>query len=167
VTRLKAGLVLISALTLQWSVFARLDLFGAHGDLLILVPIAAALTVGPERGAVAGFAAGMAVDLLVTTPFGLTALTYCLVGYTIGIFQSGVLKASWWVPMAAAVAGSVIGTTFWAAAASVVGEEGLLNGDLVRIDLAVALVAVALILPALRLARWVESDLTRPLAGLR
>ena len=49
--------------------------FGAHGDLLLLVPIAAGLTVGPERGAIAGFVAGLAVDLLVTTPFGLTALT--------------------------------------------------------------------------------------------
>lgn len=166
-TGLKAGLVLLSALVVQWAVFARLDLFGAHGDLMILVPVAAALTVGPERGAVAGFAAGFAVDLLVTTPFGLTALTYCLVGYGVGAFQSGVLRASWWLPMVAALTASVVGITFWAVAATVVGEEGLLNGELVRIELAVALVAVALILPALRLARWVESDLTRPLAGVR
>lgn len=167
ITAVKAGLVLLSALILQWAVFARLDLFGAHGDLLILVPVAAALTVGPERGAVAGFVAGFAVDLLVTTPFGLTALTYCLLGYGVGAFQSGVLRATWWLPMVAAVSASVAGITFWAAAATVVGEEGLLNGDLVRIVLAVSLVAVALILPALRLARWVEADLTRPLAGLR
>ena len=166
-TGLKAGLVLLSALIVQWAVIARLDLFGAHGDLLLLVPVAAALTVGPERGAVAGFAAGFAVDLLVTTPFGLTALTYCLVGYGVGAFQSGVLRASWWLPMVAALAASVMGITFWAVAATVVGEEGLLNGELVRIVLAVSLVSVALVLPALRLARWVEADLTRPLAGAR
>lgn len=166
-TAFKAALVLLTALVVQWSVISRLDLFGAHGDLLILVPVAAALTVGPERGAVAGFAAGICVDLLVTTPFGLTALTYCLVGYGVGAFQSGVLRASWWLPMVAALAGSVIGTSFWAVAATVVGEEGLLRPDLLRILLAVSLVAVALILPSLRLARWVESDLPRPLAGIR
>ena len=166
-TSLKAGLVLLSALVLQWSVIARLDLFGAHGDLLILVPVAAALTVGPERGAVAGFAAGIAVDLLVTTPFGLTALTYCLVGYGVGAFQSGVLRASWWLPMVAALAGAVLGTLFWAVAATVVGEEGLLTTDLVGIVLAVTLVAMALVLPSLRLARWVEADLDRPLVGAR
>ena len=158
-TRFKAGLVLLSALVVQWAVVARLDLFGAHGDLLILVPVAAALTVGPERGAVAGFAAGIAVDLLVTTPFGLTALTYCLVGYGVGAFQSGMLRASWWLPMVAALAGSVVGTTFWAVSATVVGEEGLLTTELIRITLAVGLVAIALVLPSLRLARWVEADL--------
>jgi rod shape-determining protein MreD len=166
-TTFKAGLVLLSALVAQWAVISRLDLFGAHGDLLVLVPVAAALTVGPERGAVAGFAAGIAVDLLVTTPFGLTALTYCLVGYGVGAFQSGVLRASWWLPMAAALAGAVMGTTFWALAATVVGEEGLLTTDLARIVLAVSLVAMALVLPSLRLARWVEADLERPLVGAR
>lgn len=166
-TAFKAGLVLLSALVVQWAVISRLDLFGAHGDLLILVPVTAALTVGPERGAVAGFAAGIAVDLLVNTPFGLTALTYCLVGYGVGALQSGVLRASWWLPMAAAVGASVVGTTFWALAATVVGEQGLLDADLVRIVLAVSLVAGALVLPALRLARWVEAGLDRPLAGAR
>ncbi len=164
---LKAGLVLLSALVLQSAVVSRLELFGAHGDLLILVPITAGLTVGPERGAMAGFAAGIAVDLLVTTPFGLTALTFCLVGYGVGAVQAGVLTATWWLPMLAAVAGAAFGTVFWAVSATVVGEEGLLDGDLARIALAVAVVAVALVVPALRLARWVESDLEHPLAGIR
>ena len=157
-TTIKAGLVLLTALVVQAAVVARLDLFGAHGDLLILVPVAAALTVGPERGAVAGFAAGLAVDLLTTTPFGLTALTYCLVGYGVGAFQAGVLTATWWLPVLAAIAGAAVGVSFYAVAATVVGEEGLLNGDLVRIIAAVTVVAAALVLPALRLARWVERD---------
>ena len=164
---LKAALVLLTALVLQAAVVSRLDVFGAHGDLLVLVPVTAALTVGPERGAVAGFAAGLAVDLLVTTPFGLTALSYCLVGYGIGAFQDGVLRASWFLPVAAAVAGGALGTTFWALAATVVGEEGLLGAELGRIVLAVALVAAVLVLPALRVARWVEADLDGPLAGAR
>lgn len=163
----KATLVLVSALVLQSAVFARLDLFGAHGDVLVLVPITAALTVGPERGAVAGFIAGIAVDLLVTTPFGLTALTYCLVGYGVGALQSGMLRAAWWLPLVAAVTGAAFATGFWALAATVIGEEGLLNADLGRIVGAVSLIAVLLVVPALRLARWVEADLDRPFAGLR
>jgi rod shape-determining protein MreD len=165
--RVKGLLVLVSALVLQSAVVSQLGLFGAHGDVLILVPITVALTVGAERGAVAGFIAGLAVDLLVTTPFGLTALTYCLVGYAIGAFQSGVLTSSWWLPLLAAVAGSALGTSFWALAATVIGEEGLLNGDLLRIVLAVAVVALVLVMPALRIAKWVESDLHQPLVGAR
>lgn len=166
-TGVKATVVLLTALVLQEAVVSRLGVFGAHGDLLILVPVTAALTVGPERGAMAGFAAGIAVDLLVTTPFGLTALSYCIVGYAIGAFQSGVLRATWFLPILAALAGAAFGTTFWALAATVVGEEGLLGADLGRIVLAVALVAGVLVLPALRVARWVEADLDRPLSGGR
>jgi rod shape-determining protein MreD len=167
-TGLKAALVLISALVLQAAVVSKLGLFGgAHGDLLILVPITAALTVGPERGAIAGFAAGLAVDLLVTTPFGLTALAYCLVGYCIGAFQDGVLRATWMLPVASAVIGSVVGTTLWVLAATVVGEEGLLSRDLVGVLVSVAVVAGLLVLPALRVARWVEADMDRPLVGAR
>ena len=166
-TGLKAGVVLLTALVLQAAVVSRLGIAGAHGDLLILVPVTAALTVGPERGAMAGFAAGLAVDLLVTTPFGLTALSYCLVGYAIGAFQDGVLRASWFLPVVAAVAGAVLGTIFWVLAATVVGEEGLLDAELGGILFAVSLVAGLLVLPALRVARGVEADMDRPLVGAR
>lgn len=166
-TGLKAALVLFSALVLQSAVVADLTIFGAHGDLLILVPITAALTAGAERGAIAGFAAGIAVDLLVHTPFGLTALGYCLVGYGIGAFHDGVLRASWFLPVVAAITGAAFGTTFWALAATVVGEEGLLGAELGRIVVVVSLVAGVLVLPALRVARWVEADMDRPLVGAR
>ena len=163
----KAALVLLTALLLQASIVSQVTIFGAHGDLLVLVPVTAALTVGPERGAVAGFAAGFAVDLLVTTPFGLTALSYCLVGYGVGAVQSGVLRDSWWLPPVAAVAGAVFGTAFWAVAATVVGQEGLLDGTLLPILAVVALVAGALVVPSLRIARWVEQDMAAPMAGIR
>jgi rod shape-determining protein MreD len=167
VTAVKAGLVLLAALVAQAAVVSQLDLFGAHGDLLILVPVAAGLTLGAERGAIAGFVAGIAVDLLVTTPFGLTALAYCMVGYGVGAFQHGVLRASWWLPFVAAVAGAAFGTAAWALAATVVGEEGLLTEDLLRIIAAVVVVAAVLVLPAVRIARWVEGEHPSPYAGAR
>jgi rod shape-determining protein MreD len=167
VTVVKAVVVLLAALVVQAAVISQLDLFGAHGDLLILVPVAAGLTLGAERGAVAGFVAGIAVDLLVTTPFGLTALAYSMVGYGVGAFQHGVLRASWWLPFVAAVAGAAFGTAVWALAATVVGEEGLLTADLLRIIAAVVVVAAVLVVPAVRVARWVEGDDDRPYAGAR
>jgi rod shape-determining protein MreD len=152
----RAAAVLFGALVLQASFVTEIDLFGAHGEVLLLMPIVAGLTAGPERGAVAGFAAGFALDLLVQTPFGLTALTYCLVGYGVGALQSGVLRASFWVPMVAAVAGSALGVVLFAVVATVMGEEGMLEGHLLRIVLAAVLWNVVLVVPALRLARWVE-----------
>jgi rod shape-determining protein MreD len=167
VVTLRSATVLFGALVLQASFVTEVDLFGAHGEVLLLVPIVAGLTAGPERGAIAGFAAGFAIDLLVQTPFGLTALTYCLVGYAVGALQSGVLRASFWLPIAASVAGSALGTVLFALSATVVGEEGLLDGRLLRVVLAVALWNIVLVLPALRLARWVEQVRDRPLLGAR
>jgi rod shape-determining protein MreD len=165
--RARAGAVLFLALVLQASFVAEIELFGAHGEVLLLVPIVAGLTSGPERGAVAGFAAGICVDLLVQTPFGLTALTYCLVGYGVGALQSGVLRATIWLPMLAAVAGSAVGVILFAMLVTVVGDENAVDGDLARIVLAVVLWNLVLVVPALRLARWVDAVGDRPLVGRR
>ena len=166
-TTLRAGLVLVLALAVQASFVAEMDVFGAHGEVLLLVPIVAGLTAGPERGAIAGFAAGISVDLLVQTPFGLTALTYCLVGYFVGALQAGVLRASWWLPVAASVAGSAVGTVLFAVAVTVVGDVNAVNDDLVRVTLAVVAWNVVLVVPALRIARWVEAAGDRAIIGMR
>ncbi|MDQ3294419.1 MAG: rod shape-determining protein MreD, partial [Actinomycetota bacterium] len=128
--------------------------------------IAAGITAGPERGALAGFVAGLTLDLLVQTPFGLTALSYCLVGYCVGAFQSGVLRASRLLPVTAALAGAALGTAFWALAATVVGEQGLLGADLLRVVVVVAVLDALLVMPALRVARWVEGAPDRPMLGM-
>jgi rod shape-determining protein MreD len=165
--RVRAGAVLVVALVVQSAWVAELNLFGAHGEVLLLVPIVAGLTSGPERGAIAGFAAGIAVDLLVQTPFGLTALTYCLVGYGVGALQSGVLRASVWLPILSAVAGSAIGVVLFGVLLTVVGEENVVDAHLLRVVLAVVVWNVVLVLPALRLARWVEAVGDRPLLARR
>src|SRR5690606_37527762 len=113
---------------------------------------------GPERGAVAGFAAGLAVDLLVTTPFGLTALAYSLVGFVVGTVQHGVLRPSVALPLASAVLGAGLGVAVWVLAATVVGKEGLLEQQLLVIAAVVAVSAGVLVMPAVRLVRWVDGE---------
>jgi rod shape-determining protein MreD len=153
---LRAGLVLLTAIVLQAAVVSRLDVFGAHADILVLVPIAVALVDGPERGAMAGFVAGLAVDLLSTTPFGLTALAYSVVGFVVGAFQHGMLRNSVVLPIASAVLGAALGVVLWAVAATVVGVEGLLDTDLLVIVAVVSVSAGILVKPAVRIARWVD-----------
>jgi rod shape-determining protein MreD len=152
----RAGLVLLTAIVLQAAVVSRLDIFGVHADILVLVPIAVALVDGPERGAMAGFVAGLAVDLLSTTPFGLTALAYSVVGFVVGTFQHGVLRNSVVLPIASAVLGSALGVLLWAVTATVVGVEGLLDEDLVAIVVVVSVTSGILVKPAVRIARWVD-----------
>ncbi len=103
-----------------------------------------------------------------TTPFGLTALTYSLVGYGVGAFQAGVLRSSRWLPIVAAVGGTALGIVFFALAATVVGEEGLLTRRArPRIVLVASVINGALVLPALRVARWVEAPSERAMLGAR
>ena len=166
-TTLRAAAMLLFVLVIQSAVVSELHVFGVHGEIVLLVPIAAGLTVGPDRGAVAGFIAGIAVDLLVTTPFGLSALTYSLVGYGVGAFQAGVLRSSRSLPIVAAVGGTALGIVFFGLAATVVGEEGLLRGELARIVLVSSTLNGLLVLPALRLARWVEAPSERAMLGVR
>jgi rod shape-determining protein MreD len=152
----RAGLVLLTAVVLQAAVVSRLDVFGAHADLLVLVPIAVALVDGPERGAMAGFVAGLAVDLLSTTPFGLTALAYSVVGFVVGAFQHGVLRNSVVLPVASAMLGAAFGVLVWALTATVIGQEGLLDGELLVVTAVVSVTAGILVMPAVRIARWVD-----------
>jgi rod shape-determining protein MreD len=166
-TAVRAGLVLLVALVLQAAFVSEAELFGAHGEILLLVPVVAALTGGPERGGAAGFVAGLAVDLLVRTPFGLTALTYGLVGHGLGWLRWGFLRSSPWLPFIASVVGSVTGVGLFAVGVSLVGEVNVLDGGLVAVALAVSLWNTLLVVPALRIADWVGSPRSRRAAGAR
>src|SRR6185437_10580127 len=53
-------------------------------DLVLIVVCALALARGPELGAIAGFAAGLGLDVLAEHALGRDALIYCVAGYCLG-----------------------------------------------------------------------------------
>ena len=68
----RLGVVVLVALVLQVCLFSRFSYEGARPDVMILVAIAAGLVAGAERGALVGFVAGLAYDVVLTTPLGLS-----------------------------------------------------------------------------------------------
>ena len=74
---------------LQWLVFQRLGLWGVVPDVVLLFVALVAVKRGRLAGAVAGFSAGLLMDLL-TNPqmFGLNALVKTLMGFVVGLFRS-------------------------------------------------------------------------------
>ena len=58
---------------------------------------------------------------MLQTPFGLSALTYALVAFAVGSLQDSVLRAAWWIPVATAAAGSVVGVILYAVFGTMVG----------------------------------------------
>ena len=81
--------VLLTAVLLQVDVANRLRLPAGRPDLVLLCVVALALAAGPTAGAVIGFVAGFAVDILPPADhtIGRLALAYAVVGYAAGLLE--------------------------------------------------------------------------------
>jgi rod shape-determining protein MreD len=150
-------LVLLSLLIVQVGVVADLRVFGAMGDLMLLVAIAAGSVSGPNRGAAYGFWAGVTYDLLLETPFGLSPLVYALVGYAVGIASAWYVEARAWYHVAVAGLASMIGVAVLVGVALGLGVRYPLE-DVARIAPVAAVWSALLILPFRRMLRWVIGE---------
>ena len=160
--------VLLLAVVLHSAVFPQLRAFDVGADVLLLVAVAAGIAGGPERGATMGFAAGLLADSFVLTPFGLSALVYCLAGWAVGSFQTRILHATWWIPVLTTALATAAGVLLFAGLGFVVGQDHLLSLRLVPIVAVTALWAAALSPLFVRLLRWaLVIDPTRIGAVLR
>ncbi len=100
VTRLrrvpKIFLVSILVLIVQEALFPQIRLFGSFPDIFPALVVCVAIYSGPEHGAITGFLIGLAADIFLTSPFGVSALVYTLVGYLIGRMAESIdWKNSW------------------------------------------------------------------------
>jgi rod shape-determining protein MreD len=91
--------LLLTALLLQSTVFAQIQLAGAKPDLVYMLTIILAYLEGPSSGALAGFTGGMAEDFLLNQPKGITALTLTLVGYSVGLARQYIVSPSPLLPV--------------------------------------------------------------------
>jgi rod shape-determining protein MreD len=148
----RVSFLLVVALTLQVAVAPDLRVFGVQGDLMLLIAVAAGLAAGPEQGAAVAFASGIAYDLLLQTPFGLSALTYALLAFVIGSLQDTVLRAAWWIPLAIATAGSVVGVILYVVLGTVVGVE-FLGVSIPKVALLVGILNAIVAAPTIRAVR--------------
>jgi rod shape-determining protein MreD len=149
----RGALVIFAVLILQTGIISNLESFGAFGDVVLLIAIAAGSVGGPDRGATYGFAAGLAYDLLLDTPFGMSALVYALVGYAVGMAVVWMLQPRWWFHLVTAGIGSVV-AVFMTAIVSKATGTGYPLDELARIAAVVGAWNVALILPARRIMQW-------------
>jgi rod shape-determining protein MreD len=127
---------------------------GVHPDILWLLPITAALLDGPETGAIVGFWAGLAFDLVLPTPFGLSALVGCLLGYVTGALTAAVDPRATWLKPVAALAGSVAADMLFAVLGAILGQQQMVQVDFLALSLVVGLSSLVLVLPVNRLMRW-------------
>ena len=150
----RISLVCFVALVLQVSVAAQLPIGGAIVDLVLVVTIGAALASGPESGAGVGFGCGLVIDLLGAGPVGLTSLVYSMVGYSVGVSQSSVLRSSRLIPLAAAVVAAPIAVAGYALIGEVIGQDLFQVSHLVTVMIVVTVGVFVLCLPARAAMSW-------------
>jgi rod shape-determining protein MreD len=149
--RLRIAALLVIAVLLETTIGSDLRVAGVAPDLMVLLTICAGLTGGAEAGAWVGFWAGLMTDLFLTsTPLGLSALTYCLVGAGVGALRTAVLPDVRLIRPAAALVGTAVAVLLWVALGDVLGQSQLLDPGrswLIRVVAIEAAWATVLALP--------------------
>ena len=154
----KVGAVVLVTLVLQTQFFAPFDLHGARPDVMLLLAVAGGYVLGPERGAIVGFAAGVSFDILLSTPLGLSALVYCLVAYLVGVTASSLVRLTWWTAPLVGGAGSAVGVVLYALVGAVLGQHPFQGPPLLSIVLVVSVVNAVCAPLAFRALRWARRD---------
>src|SRR5438093_7772315 len=113
--------IVVTAIVLQSTVFAKVTLAGAKPELVYMVTVILAFLEGPSSGAVAGFAGGMAEDFLLNQPKGITALTLTLVGYAVGALRQYIVTPSPLLPVVLVGGATVVGVMFYGVVAFLLG----------------------------------------------
>jgi rod shape-determining protein MreD len=151
---LRVTFVIFVVLMVQQTVIVPLRIAGVHPDLLWLIPITAALLDGPETGAIVGFSAGLAFDLVLPTPFGLSALVGCLLGFGVGALTAAADPRATWLKPVAAVAGSIAADMLFAVLGAIFGQQQMVQIDFLALGLVVGVSSLVLVLPVSRMMRW-------------
>ncbi|MCX8006787.1 MAG: rod shape-determining protein MreD [Coriobacteriia bacterium] len=138
------ALALIAAAVIQAAIAPHMRVAGVVPSFPLLVVITLALVNGASSGAVAGFVAGLLLDLLGSGPIGAWAFVLTLVGYTAGMLQANVFAEGWLLPFTVALLAGlaaelvylivliVLGSElpFWRSLFSVVLPRGMYNAVL-------------------------------------
>jgi rod shape-determining protein MreD len=160
--------LVLAVVVLQTTLFsAGLRVFGVVPDLGLVLTVAVAFYLGPERGAAFGFLTGLAVDLFLSTPLGLSALSFALVGYGVGFVQDGLVRSPRWVAPIMGGLGGLAGGVLFVAIAAVAGQEQLLTLSSVRIVVIAGAYDALIALAVFPVARWAIREPRREVPGLQ
>jgi len=150
----RLSLVVFGFVVVQQTLMLDVRIGGVHPDIMVLLPIVAGIIGGPSRGATIGFGTGLVSDLFLPTPFGLSALVGCLVGFAVGMAVVALDRSAWWLAPVAALGGSALYEVTYGALGSVLGQPQMLHVALARIVIVVSVTNAVLALPAMRLMSW-------------
>jgi rod shape-determining protein MreD len=121
----RLGLLLVFLVVLQTSLMPHLRIADVVPDLGLVAAVAIAVRFGPEMGATFGFAAGLAADLFLQTPLGLSAFAFGATAFLVGISQARLARPAWWVRPAIAVLAGIVAGVLFVGLGALVGQSQL------------------------------------------
>jgi rod shape-determining protein MreD len=155
---LKVLALLVVGILAQTTFANDLRVHNVAPDFMMLLAVSAGFTGGPDQGAVVGFTAGLMSDLfLQSTPFGLSALAGCLVGFGVGWVSASLLRPRLLFAPAVAAVGTAVGVVLFVVIGYVVGQAQLVapgEGWLAGVAVIEACYSVVLALPVTALMAW-------------
>ena len=158
-------LLILGTILLQGPVLDRMQIFRAHPDLFLLLPVIAGLVAGPGEGAWVGFVAGLAADVPQPTAFGLSALVFTLTGFAVGSIVQTLIEGPWWVVPLTGAVGTAIGELLYVGIATATGQSLVLRDpkSIAYIVGVVGMTNAVLAMPVAVAMRWaMDTESTSP-----
>ncbi len=115
----------MAAVLAQTVLFPNLKAGGVIPDIVLVSVLVVALDGGPEAGAVYGFGSGLFIDMFLREPAGLSALTYTIVGFVMGLIRDRLIRHPWWHYPAIGALGSVASGALFITLGGLAGQEHL------------------------------------------
>lgn len=125
IRRIRLGFVIVICVVLQTTLFTHLRIDGVAPDIGLVAVLAVAFYDGAESGAWFGFIMGLAIDLFLTTPLGLSALSYALTAYGVGVFQGGMIRESRTIAPVLGFVGGIVGNILFVVIGGIAGRGEL------------------------------------------
>ncbi len=127
--------LLMAIAVLQATVLPHLTVWGVFPDLPLLVVISWSLLRGRTEGAVWGFVAGIAIDLLSGAPFGAATLAFITVGFVSGFGQATVFGSPALLPMLTVFLATIVYDLLFLLIVQISGESVVWLDSMLRIVL--------------------------------
>ena len=147
-----AALVFV-AVVLQTSIVSSLDIGGGAPDLVLILLVGVALQHGAVTGAVAGFTAGLLVDMGTLETLGVTSLLLTVAGYWAGRYGETTGRDRAHAPVAAVLTMTVLATVAGYGLHFLLGDPVSARHVFAEALLPTALMNVVLAVPVFALCR--------------
>lgn len=150
----RSALVIVVVLVMQLAILPQFRVADVAIDLLLIAAASAGVAGGAERGAWFGFLSGLLYDAFLQTPFGLSALCYCLVGWVVGTITEPFAESAPLMNRLVVTAASALGTALFLVLGLLLGQRQLLSVRPLPLLLVITVAALVLAGPAVRSMRW-------------